>query len=322
MSEHGRRPGTIAVRMMDADDARDTRLVDHLASLINAVYADAERGLWREGTTRTTAAELAGLIRDGEIALATRDGQTAGFVRIHDVADDMSEIGMLVADPARRGSGVGSALVGFAEQRSRRRGLRAMRLELLVPRGLQHPGKELLEAWYDRIGYRRVCVESIDEGYPQLVSKLATPCDIAIYEKSLQPSARTGSSAHDGAYSRGSGWSDRPVRETDEKEDEGDRQRRGSEADAMTDVATERLLEQVAEHASAIREAGDDEGGHAQAISDAVVQLRRRGDTLVRREDLWIVLEYADSSEVLLESQRTELKASFTRIANALGRTP
>jgi hypothetical protein len=90
----------------------------------------------------------------------------------------------------------------------------------------------------------------------------------------------------------------------------------------MTDVATERLLEQVAEHASAIRAAADDDGGHAQAIVDAVAQLRRRGDTLVRREDLWIVLEYADSDEVLLESQRTELKAAFTRIANALDRTP
>jgi ribosomal protein S18 acetylase RimI-like enzyme len=185
MREHDRHPAAIAVRMMEAADARDARLVDHLTSLINVVYADAESGLWRDGTTRTTAAELAGMIRDGEIALATRDGQTAGIVRIHDVADDMSEIGMLVADPARRGAGVGSALVDFAEQRSRSRGLRAMRLELLVPRARPHPGKQLLAAWYDRIGYRRVRVERIDEAYPHLVSQLATPCDIAIFEKSL-----------------------------------------------------------------------------------------------------------------------------------------
>jgi GNAT superfamily N-acetyltransferase len=185
MGEHDRQPVTTAVRMLEGPDARDLRLIDHLTSLINAVYASAERGVWRDGTLRTTTAELADLIRAGEIALATRGGQISGSVRVRDVAEDTSEFGMLVADPAQRGTGIGSALVAFAEQRSRRRGLRAMRLELLVPRARPHPGKQLLAAWYDRIGYRRVRVERIDEAYPHLVSQLATPCDIAIFEKSL-----------------------------------------------------------------------------------------------------------------------------------------
>ena len=46
---------------------------------------------------------------------------------------------MLVAAPDQRGTGVGRALVAFAEQRSRERGLRAMQLELLLPRTWQHP---------------------------------------------------------------------------------------------------------------------------------------------------------------------------------------
>jgi hypothetical protein len=84
--------------------------------------------------------------------------------------------------------------------------------------------------------------------------------------------------------------------------------------------STERLLELIAEHASEIPD--DARSGHARAVVEAVTELRRRGDTLVRRDDLWIVLEYAGSDEVFLESQRTELKAAFARIEKVLGKAP
>jgi hypothetical protein len=67
-----------------------------LTNLVNDVYA-IERGLWREGTTRTTTAELAELIRAGQIAVAAWGGEIVGSVQVHDVADDVSEFGMLVA---------------------------------------------------------------------------------------------------------------------------------------------------------------------------------------------------------------------------------
>ena len=83
-------------------------------------------------------------------------GSIVGSVRVHDVADDASEFGMLVAAPDQRGTGIGRALLDFAERRSRERGLRAMQLELLVPRGWRHPSKEFLRAWYGRRGYRLI----------------------------------------------------------------------------------------------------------------------------------------------------------------------
>ena len=129
-------PATISVGHLEATAGDDAGLVDWLARLINDVYAVAERGLWRDGATRTTASELAGLIAAGEIAVATRDGRISGSVRIHDVAADTSEFGMLVADADQRGIGIGRDLVEFAERQSRERGLRAMQLELLVPREL------------------------------------------------------------------------------------------------------------------------------------------------------------------------------------------
>jgi GNAT superfamily N-acetyltransferase len=175
----------IAVRLLEPSASQDAGLVDHLTRLINEVYADAERGLWRDGATRTSASEVSELVRAEEIAVATRHGRIAGSIRVHDVADDVSEFGMLVAAPDHRSNGVGRALVDFAEQRSRERGLRAIQLELLVPRAWRHPNKEFLKAWYGRIGYRPVRTIRIDDTHPDLAPLLATPCDLAVYEKPL-----------------------------------------------------------------------------------------------------------------------------------------
>ena len=146
----------IEVALLQAADSQDSRLVDLLTRVINDVYAIAERGLWQDGTTRTTASELAELIARGEIAVATRDRRIAGIVRVHDVAADTSEFGMLAAAPDQRGAGIGGALLDFAEGQSRERGLRAIQLELLVPRHWLHESKEFLKAWYGRRGYRLI----------------------------------------------------------------------------------------------------------------------------------------------------------------------
>jgi GNAT superfamily N-acetyltransferase len=150
------------------------------------VYATAESGLWREEATRTTATEVAQLIRAREIVVAVRQGRIVGSVRLHDVAADVSEFGLLVAAPDQRHTGVGCALLDFAEQHSRERGLRAIRLELLVPRNWSHPSKEFLKAWYGRRGHRLVRTGTIDGAYPHLAPLLATPCDLEIHEKPLR----------------------------------------------------------------------------------------------------------------------------------------
>jgi GNAT superfamily N-acetyltransferase len=172
--------GGIDVRVLD-DPGRGAGLAD----LINEVYAVAESGLWRAGAKRTTSAELAGLIRAGEIVVATRDDEILGCVRVHDVTADTSEFGILVADPEKRNVGVGNALLDFAEERSRERGMRAMQLELLVPREWSHPSKEFLKGWYGRRGYRPISTRRMDLAYPHLAPLLATPCDLEVHEKPL-----------------------------------------------------------------------------------------------------------------------------------------
>ena len=177
----------IAVRLLDAAAGRDAGLVDRLTELVNGVYATAECGLWREGATRTTAFELAGFVAARQIAVATTpDGLIVGSVRVHDVSGDAAEFGLLVAAPAHRGTGIGRALVEFAERDSRSQGRRAMQLELLVPRGWRHPNKEFLTSWYRRRGYRIIHTRSVDDAHPHLAPLLATPCDIEVHEKPLQ----------------------------------------------------------------------------------------------------------------------------------------
>jgi SAM-dependent methyltransferase/GNAT superfamily N-acetyltransferase len=173
------------IQMLPATAADDATLIERIADLVNEVYAVAEDGLWIEGATRTTVDEVAELTRAGEIAIARLDGRIVGCVRVQRLDESTGECGMLVADPAHRGLGIGRELLLFAERRCRADGLRTMQLELLVPRGWTHPTKKFLEAWYTRVGYRVARTGTIDEAYPALAPLLATPCDFVIYRKDL-----------------------------------------------------------------------------------------------------------------------------------------
>ncbi|NMH76577.1 GNAT family N-acetyltransferase [Pseudonocardia xinjiangensis] len=173
------------IEALPAAAADDTGTVSTLTDLVNAVYAVAEDGLWIDGTTRTTVEELAGLIRAGEIVVARSGGQTLGCVRVQRLDSDVYEFGMLAADPAHRGVGVGRELVRFAEQAGRDADCSVMQLELLVPQDWTHPSKQFLAGWYGRIGYKVVGTGEIEESYPHLAPLLATPCDYKIFHKDL-----------------------------------------------------------------------------------------------------------------------------------------
>ena len=136
----------IAVGPLEASAGGDAGVVEELTELINGVYATAESGLWRDGTTRTTKAELADLIAARQIAVATREERIVGAVQLHDVTEDLSEFGMLVAAPEQRASGArpGAPRLRRTSQRRAWAGER-VQLQLLVPRGWRHPSKEFLE---------------------------------------------------------------------------------------------------------------------------------------------------------------------------------
>ena len=140
----------IDVRIAPAATAGDTMLVNQLAALVNSVYAAADEGLWVDGTPRTTPAEMAGLIATGQIAVARAGERIVGVVRVQRLDSGEGELGMLVADPAHRGTGVGRELIRFAERWSREQGPRhdaargpgaaaMVSSEQGIPEGLVHP---------------------------------------------------------------------------------------------------------------------------------------------------------------------------------------
>ena len=176
----------IAVALLHATAAEDPDLVGRLTNLINVVYEAAEDGLWLGGGQRTTPPEVAERVAAGEIAIATLGAELAGTIRIHEVAAGTGEFGMLAADPAHRGIGIGRALIGFAEDLCRDRGLRSMQCELLVPRIGTHPSKVALDAWYRRLGYAVTRRSPAAEAHPELVALLAVPCDFLVYTKPLR----------------------------------------------------------------------------------------------------------------------------------------
>ena len=188
--DRGRDDGpTLGIEVLPPTSAEDQRLVGELTDLVNEVYAVAEDGMWVDGATRTDTDEMAEMIAADQIAEARLDGQVVGTIRIQQLDDRTGEFGMLAADPAHRGEGVGRALVSFAEELTRQRGLALMQLELLMPRDWSHPTKDFLHAWYTRIGYQPVRKGSIDEAYPHLAPLLATPCDFVVYHRALTPIA-------------------------------------------------------------------------------------------------------------------------------------
>lgn len=175
----------VTVEVLPPASAGDAELVGLIVSLVNSVYETSEAGLWVAGARRTSHQDLADLIRRGEIAAAVSDGTVVGSVRLHQLDATTAEFGMLMADPERRGVGIGRELVAFAERWARGRGLTAMQLELLVPRSFTHPAKEFLREWYERAGYRVVHVGTLDDSYPELAARLATPCELVTYRKEL-----------------------------------------------------------------------------------------------------------------------------------------
>ena len=175
----------LEIEFLSSSAAGDSALVGGLVDVVNVVYAKAEAGLWAGSVDRTSVAEMAALVRAGEIAVARLGGAVVGAVRVQRLSPELGEFGLLAAAPEVRGAGIGRSLVRFAEEHSRAVGCVRMQLELLVPRVGTHPAKQFLADWYGRIGYRVVEVSEFEGAHPDLAPLLAVPCDFLVWHKEL-----------------------------------------------------------------------------------------------------------------------------------------
>jgi GNAT superfamily N-acetyltransferase len=176
--------GGLTVELLDPAAAADGELPGALTTLVNRVYAVGEAGLWQAGAERVVDDEMAEMIRGAEIAVARLGRQIVGSVHVSLLEDGrVGELGLLAADPAHRGVGVGRALVEFAEDLNRGRGAEILQLQLLVPTAWEHPVKRFLYDWYSRRGYVVVGRRPMIEAYPDLDRSLATPCLLLTMQK-------------------------------------------------------------------------------------------------------------------------------------------
>lgn len=148
-----------------------------LARIVNAAYDTGEVGIWRPGWQRVTADRMRELVAADEIAVAWDGDTPVGCVRIQRLDEHAAMFGMLSVDPAAHGSGLGRALIAFAEGAY---DVAEMELELLIPRGAPHPSKVRLHDWYTRLGYRQVGRRDFEE------PDLTRPADLFVYRKNLR----------------------------------------------------------------------------------------------------------------------------------------
>ncbi|MDA0168639.1 GNAT family N-acetyltransferase [Solirubrobacter taibaiensis] len=154
-----------------------TGVEPELTRIINAAYEAGEQDIWQPGWQRVSVERMRELVAAGEIVVAG-DGETpVGCMRLQRLDDDAAMFGMLSVDPAAHGTGLGKALVAFAEHAF---DVSEMELELLIPRGAPHPKKVRLHEWYSRLGYRQIGRRPFDE--PELIR----PADLFVYRKSLR----------------------------------------------------------------------------------------------------------------------------------------
>jgi GNAT superfamily N-acetyltransferase len=150
---------------------------DELARIINAAYDEGEHDMWEPGWQRVTVDRVRELVAAGEIAVAWDGDRPIGCVRVFRLPDDAALFGMLSVDPVAHGTGMGKALIAFAETAF---DVGEMELELLIPRGAPNPNKVRLHEWYSRLGYRQIGRRDFDE------PGLARPADLWVYRKNLR----------------------------------------------------------------------------------------------------------------------------------------
>ncbi|KAI0970630.1 hypothetical protein F4678DRAFT_114124 [Xylaria arbuscula] len=212
---HHSAPNRAEIAVPPPSAADDKAFITALTALVNKVYSQAERGIYRTDFERTSTEDVAELLRAGEVAVAylpppdadaavaansNEDSEVSaqpipiGCIAMKQVGPSTGEFGMLAVDPSQRGAGIGGDLVRFAETWCLRRleqGTTAtgntvtIQLELLAPVHFVHAGKTALQAWYERLGYARVELRDFRAVYPRLFELLSGPSEFRVFEKRL-----------------------------------------------------------------------------------------------------------------------------------------
>jgi ribosomal protein S18 acetylase RimI-like enzyme len=139
------------MRLRPATDADAPRLT----ALVQAAYGRYVERMGRPPGPMTE--DYGALVRNGVVTVAERGGEIAGLL-VLDVGDEGFTVENVAVDPAHQGTGVGRALLYYAEAEARRRGFEAIAL-------YTHETMTENLALYTRIGYVEYDRRPIDVGH-------------------------------------------------------------------------------------------------------------------------------------------------------------
>ncbi len=159
--------------------------IKFLTELINRVYEFSEGNIWIDGYRRVNSKVLANIIDKEELIVAHIEDEVVGCIQLEKRSPEVYGFKMLVADPERRGEGIGSYLVNVMEKRAEELGAKQLQLELLIPTEFEHKDKVMLHSWYTRIGYELIATEDINAIHEGIGKFLKTNCKVEIYQKNL-----------------------------------------------------------------------------------------------------------------------------------------
>ena len=159
--------------------------LDLLGNLINSVYKDAEKGMWKDSFKRVSQEELRMLVADSKISLALIDSKIVASILSSKINSESYELGMLVCDPNHRHKGIGKKLINYVEREAKIDGAIFMRLQILHPKNWHQETKEILKEWYPSLGYILKDSINADSELGDLLLDLSSEMLMSNYEKEL-----------------------------------------------------------------------------------------------------------------------------------------
>lgn len=193
----GTNSSRLIIELAPASAAENLSEVSAVTKLANDVFIEAEVGIWNTGFVRTNDAEVAELIRKGELAVAylaspsdgpetLKKGQLVGCACIKRTSESTCTLSMLTLDTKHQGLGLGREIFKFVEDHCLSIGCTILALDILVPTSYAHPLKTRMQAWYTRLGFEQVRLADFSKQYPSLAPLLAGPVVYRVFGKRLR----------------------------------------------------------------------------------------------------------------------------------------
>ncbi|MEM9719847.1 MAG: GNAT family N-acetyltransferase [Bacteroidota bacterium] len=176
---------TVDISLLSPKSLRGENDLHRLTQLINEAYALTEGPMFRENYVRTNAGEIEKKFEKHTLLGAWVKEVIVGGVYVEKLTDGISTFGMLAVDPAYMGLGIGKQLVQAAEERSLELGCSHMKIEIVRSHKISMPHKDVLHAWYQRMGYEFLGESSIESIYPNIIPDIIHEGVIQLFQKSL-----------------------------------------------------------------------------------------------------------------------------------------